>query len=238
MEKQRAIGLDLSLTSADVIEILLEDSSDNNIFNEVLHANKHRPEILQLLYNHPNTPEDVKIQTAELLNLPVVQKSYVPKASGGEVTAEAKFKTPPEMEEKKKESLLVKIQRLPVPKRRLLALRGGREIRSILIKDTNKDVVLSVIENPKITESEIEMIARQRTIPEEALRMIASNREWIKSYSIIHALVTNPKTPPGIAVGLVSNLKTKDLELIEKNRNVSEAVRAAAKRLLQVRKPR
>ncbi len=232
MEEQRAIGLDLSLTSPDVIEILLEDSSDNNIFNEVLHANKHRPEILQLLYNHPNTPEDVKSQTATLLNLPFIQKSYVPKEK------EIQFKTPPEMEEKKKESLLVKIQRLPVPKRRLLAMRGGREIRSILIKDTNKDVVLSVIENPKITESEIEMIARQRTIPEEALRMIANNREWMKSYSIVHALVTNPKTPPGIAVGLVPNLKTKDLELIEKNRNVSEAVRAAAKRLLQVRKPR
>jgi len=238
MEEQRAIGLDLSLTSPDVIEILLEDSSDNNIFNEVLHANKNRPEILQLLYNHPNTPEDVKSQTAELLNLPVVQKSYVPETRGGEVTQEARFKTPPEMEEKKKESLLVKIQRLPVPKRRLLALRGGREIRSILIKDTNKDVVLSVVENPKITESEIEMIARQRTIPEEALRMIANNREWMKNYSIVQALVTNPKTPPGIAVGLVPNLKTKDLELIEKNRNVSEAVRAAAKRLLQVRKPR
>jgi hypothetical protein len=235
MEEQRAIGLDLSLTSPDVIEILLEDSSDNNIFHEILHANKNRPEILQLLYNHPNTPEDVKSQTAKLLNLPVVQKSYVPETRSGEVTQEARFKTP---EEKKKESLLVKIQRLPVPKRRLLALRGGREIRSILIKDTNKDVVLSVIENPKITESEIEMIARQRTIPEEALRMIANNREWMKNYSIVQALVTNPKTPPGIAVGLVPNLKTKDLELIEKNRNVSEAVRAAAKRLLQVRKPR
>ncbi len=236
MEEQRSIGLDLSLTSPDVIEILLEDASDPYTFNEILRANKHRPEILQLLYNHPNTPEDVKSKTAELLNLPVIQKSYVLETR--EATQEAKFKTPPEMEEKKKESLLVKIQRLPVPQRRLLALRGGREIRSILIKDTNKDVVMSVIENPKITESEIEMIARQRTIPEEALRMIANNREWMKNYSIVQALVTNPKTPPGIAVGLVSNLKTKDLELIEKNRNVSEAVRAAAKRVLQIRKPR
>ncbi|MCX7794814.1 MAG: hypothetical protein N2257_10505 [Thermodesulfovibrionales bacterium] len=228
MEEQRAIGLDLSLTSADVIEILLEDASDSYIFSEILQANRERPEILRLLYEHPNTPEEIKSLTEKYLNLPVLQKEN--KISPAPVPAE-------ESEEKRRESLLVKIQRLPVPKRRLLALRGGREIRSILIKDTNKDVVLSVIENPKITESEIEMIARQRSIPEEALRMIASNRDWIKNYSIVQALVSNPKTPPGIAVGLVPNLKTKDLELIERNKNVSEAVRAAAKRLLQVRKP-
>lgn len=231
MEEQRAIGIDLSLTSADVIEILLEDASDSNIFSEILQANKNRPEILKLLYEHPSTPEEIKSAAARYLNLPVLKKEP-------EVVTPAGPVIPEEVEEKKRESLLIKIQRLPVPKRRLLALRGGREIRSILIKDTNKDVVLSVIENPKITESEIEMIARQRSIPEEALRMIANNRDWMKNYSIIQALVTNPKTPPGIAIGLVPNLKTKDLELLEKNRNVSEAVRAAAKRLLQVRKPR
>ncbi len=230
MEEQRAIGLDLSMTSADVIEILIEDASDSNIFNEILHANKQRPEILKLLFEHPDTPEEIKTEAARLLNLPVLQKP-------SEIT-QARPVITEEMEERKRESLLVKIQRLPVPKRRLLAMRGGREIRSILIKDTNKDVVLSVLENPKITESEIEMIARQRSIPEEALRIIANNRDWMKNYSIIQALVTNPKTPPGVAVGFVSALKTKDLELLEKNRNVSEAVRAAAKRLLQVRKPR
>ncbi len=229
MEEQRAIGLDLSLTSPDVIEILFEDASDSNIFLEVFHANKERPEVLKLLYEHPSTPDDVRTAVASVLHLPVLRKETEP-VKRPVVTEE--------VEEKRKESLLIKIQRLPVPKRRLLALRGGREIRSILIKDTNKDVVLSVIENPKITESEIEMIARQRSIPEEVLRMIASNREWMKNYSIVQALVTNPKTPPGIAIGFVPNLKTKDLELLEKNRNVSEAVRAAAKRVLQVRKPR
>lgn len=228
MEQPRAIGIDLSITSSDVIEILLEDASDNNIFYEIFHANKDRKEILQLLYNHPNTPQEIRASVASILSLPVIQKEVL-------------HHTKPhvhETEEQRKESLLVKIQKLPVPKRRLLALRGGRGIRSILIKDTNKDVVLSVMENPKLTESEVEMIARQRSIPEEVLRIIANNREWAKNYSIVQALVTNPKTPPGVAVGFVSNLKTKDLELLEKNRNVSEAVRAAAKKLLQVRKPR
>ncbi len=225
MEEQRLIGLDLSRTSLDVIEILLEDASDDNIFEEIFLSNKQRPEVLRILFEHPSTPENIKAEIRDILNLPLV----IPSAS------------PPHKEipqEVKKESLLVKIQRLPVPQRRLLAMRGGREIRSILIKDTNKDVVLSVLENPKITESEIEMIARMRSIPDEVIRIIANNREWLKNYNIILALVLNPKTPPGISANLVGNLKTRDLELLEKNKNVSEASRAMAKRILQVRKPR
>ncbi len=58
----------------------------------------------------------------------------------------------------------------------------------------------------------------------------------MKNYNIILALVTNPKTPAGIAVGLVSELKTRDLALLEKNKNVSEGVRVTAKRLLRARK--
>ncbi len=225
MEEQRLIGLDLSSTSLDVIEILIEDASDSDIFGEILQSNKQRPEVLRLLFEHPSTPENVKAEIRDILDLPQMVPAVI---SFNE-------KAPQEV---KKESLLVKIQKLSVPKRRLLALRGGREIRSILIKDTNKDVVLSVLENPKITESEIEMIARMRSVPDEALRIIANNREWLKNYNIILALALNPKTPPGISANLVGNLKTRDLELLEKNKNVSEAARATAKRILQMRKPR
>lgn len=129
-----------------------------------------------------------------------------------------------------------KIQKLTVAQRIQLALRGGREIRNILVKDPNKEVSLSVLENAKITETEVEMIAKNRSSLDEALRRVSKNREWMKKYAIILALVTNPKTPPGIAVALVSDIKTKDLAIIEMNRNVAEAVRAAAKKLLKFRK--
>lgn len=58
----------------------------------------------------------------------------------------------------------------------------------------------------------------------------------MKNYSIILALVTNPKTPPGIAIPLLSELKTRDLSILEKNRNVSEGVRGIAKKLSRARK--
>ena len=58
----------------------------------------------------------------------------------------------------------------------------------------------------------------------------------MKNYAIILSLVTNPKTPTPIAVKFVSDLKNRDLSIIEKNKNVAEGVRAMAKKLVRARK--
>jgi len=218
------IGLDLSVASRDVIEVLIEDVAEPAVFDEVARANQGRPEILELLLHHPNTPEEVKNYISGILQLPVKPQE----------------KTVDEHRRKqaRPQNLLQKIQTLSVGERLKLALKGGREIRSILLKDSNKQVMLGVLDNQKITESEIELIAKSRQVPEEALRTISKNREWLKNYSIAFALVTNPKTPPGIAVTLISGLKIKDLLLLDKNKNVPELIRSAAKRVIAARKPK
>ncbi|UCF86808.1 MAG: hypothetical protein JSV71_04810, partial [Nitrospiraceae bacterium] len=55
------------------------------------------------------------------------------------------------------------------------------------------------------------------------------------NYSILHGLVCNPKTPIAIAMSLLPRLRDKDLSLIEKNRNIPEAVRATVKRTLALK---
>lgn len=218
------IGLDFSLASREVIEVLIEDNSDPGIYDEIARANVKRPEILELLRNNSDTPEEVLAFIAGILQLPVRASTDVVKIQ--------------KTREMRTESIQQKIQRLSVSERIHLAMRGGREIRGILVKDPNKEVMLSVLENQKLTESEVESIARSRSVPEEALRKISKNREWMKSYAVIFALVTNPKTPPGISVTMVSHIKTKDLKILEKNKNVAEVVRGAAKKLLRWRVPK
>jgi len=225
-EKELQIGIDLSLASREVIEILLDDFSDPGVFGEVARENVNRPDILALILEHPYASEEAKAIASEKLNLPALQRSEI-----ANVGARAE-----KTKEMRPESLMQKIQKLTVSQRIQLALRGGREIRGILVKDPNKEVSLSVLQNGKITETEVEMMAKNRFTLEEALRRIAKNKEWMKKYAVVFGLVTNPKTPPGIAVGLVNEIKVKDLDLLGKNKNVSEAVRSAAKRLLSVRK--
>jgi hypothetical protein len=218
------LGLDYSVASKEVIEVLIESADDAGIFQEIARTNTNRPEILQLLYEHPDTPDDVRRLILKSLHVPARTDNNV-----------AKMEKPKEV---RVQNILQKIQMLSVSERVQLAMKGSREVRAILIKDTNKEVMLSVLDNQKITDSEIELIARSRSIPDEALRRISKNREWLKCYAVVHALVTNPKTPPGISMGLIGEIRTKDLIILEKNKNVPDAIRGATKRLLHARRPK
>lgn len=222
-QEQKVLGVDLSIASKEMIEALLAEAIEPATYEEILRANIQRPEIIKILIENPDTPENVREEAGKLLQVPV--------KAGGAVT---KTEEAPEAHA---QTMLQKVQNLTVSERRLLAMRGGREVRSILLKDTNKQIILSVLTNPKITESEVEIFAHSRSIPDDALRVITKNRDWMKNYGVLLAVITNPKTPAGIAIPLLSSLKLKDLATIEKNKNVAEALRTGAKKLVQSRKP-
>ena len=116
-----------------------------------------------------------------------------------------------------------------------LAMKGDREARSILIRDSNRVVATAVVHNPRVTDQEVENIAAMRTVADEVLRLIALNRNWARSYPIIHNLVRNPRTPIPTVFNTLPRIRTKDLKNLAQNRNVSEATRRQAQRLSQTR---
>lgn len=219
------IGLDLAAASREVIEVLCDEAAGEDIFLEIARANPHRPEILRFLIEHPSVPESVAKEIATALNLPV---SITTRHASAEAEVERVRQV---------ENLFQKVGRMTVGEKILLAMKGGKEVRSILVKDTSKEVVKKVLENPRITDSEIELLTKSRSVSEEVLRTISKKKEWMKNYTIMSGLVSNPKTPAGIAVPFVKFLTSKDLDLIEKNKNVSQAVRVTAKKLLKARRP-
>lgn len=133
-------------------------------------------------------------------------------------------------------SLIRKLMFMTVKDRVKFALKGDREARGILIRDSNKIVATAVIHNPRISDKEIEKIASMRTVSEEVLRLIGMNRAWARSYLIIHNLARNPRTPMATAVHILPRIQAKDLKALSENRNISEAVRRQAYRLVQTRK--
>ena len=132
-------------------------------------------------------------------------------------------------------SLIRRIMFMNTKDRMKLAMKGDREARGILIRDSNRVVCAAVVKNPRITEPEIENIAGMRTVADEVLRIIALNRSWIRSYVVIHNLARNPRTPIPTAMNILPRIRTKDLQTLAQNRNVSEAVRRHAYRLGQTR---
>jgi len=132
-------------------------------------------------------------------------------------------------------ALIRRIMLMKVKDRVKLAMKGDREARSILIRDSNRVVAQAVIRNPRITDQEVEGIAAMRTVSDEVLRVIAMNRGWARQYPIIHNLARNPRTPLPTALQILTRLYTKDLKGIAQNRNVAEAVRRQAMRIVTTR---
>lgn len=132
-------------------------------------------------------------------------------------------------------SILNTILKMGMKDRVKLAMKGDREARNILIRDPNRIVAAAVVANPRITEQEIEKIAAMRSVPEDILRKIASDRQWARSYVIVHNLARNPRTPIANAMNILSRLQLKDLAALSKNKNISDAIRRQALRLSQAR---
>lgn len=132
-------------------------------------------------------------------------------------------------------SLIRRLMLMNARDRMKLARKGDREARSILIRDSNKMVAAAVINNPRITDQEAENIATMRTVADEVLRLMAMNRNWARSYTIIHNLVRNPRTPIPTVINILPRIRTKDLQNLAQNRNVSDAIRRQSNRLAQAR---
>ncbi len=145
-----------------------------------------------------------------------------------ELVVERPVEAPPPLAK----NLQALIADMKVGERLKLALNGNRDARQILIRDGNRMVQRFVLKNPRVTEEEVIGVAKNRSAERELLEMIGKKKEWLSNYQVRLALVTNPKTPLGLAVRYVPTLFPRDLRQLAKSRNVASAVNGLAKRLI------
>ena len=135
------------------------------------------------------------------------------------------------VEPSKRDNSVQKINRLDVKGRIQLAMKGNKEERSILIRDGTKVVALAVLDAPKISDGEVEKFALQKNVLEAVLRQIPLKRRFMKNYIVVRNLVSNPRTPLDLGLGLMKHLQTQDLKNISANKEVSETVRKLATKM-------
>lgn len=135
--------------------------------------------------------------------------------------------------EEERGSALQKISKLDVKGRIQLAMKGNKEERSILVRDGTKLVALAVLDSPKITDGEVEKFASQRNVQEAVLRAIPMKRRFMKNYVVVRNLVSNPRMPIDLALGLMKNLLVNDLKNLSGNKEVSETVRKLALKMFK-----
>lgn len=143
-----------------------------------------------------------------------------------------------ELEDADDSTLYQKLQTMKVGQKLRLALFGGQEARLLLIRDSNRLVSCAVVKNPKFTVNEAEFAAKSRNVNQDVYRLIARHRDFSQLYAIQIALVKNPRCPADLALGYVPQLNDRDLKLMLKNRNVGEAIRRTAKKIIEAREAR
>jgi hypothetical protein len=136
----------------------------------------------------------------------------------------------------KRKTLFQKLAYMTVVQRITLALKGGREERTLLIRDPNKLVQKCVMQSPRLTDTEVEMYAAMSNLSVEVLRTISLSRVFIKNYTVAKNLVMNPKTPLDVSLHLFPRLNATDLVKLTTNKNVPETLRSMAQKLHRKRK--
>jgi hypothetical protein len=153
-------------------------------------------------------------------------------AANTAVDTTAADETPEAPNDEQGKSALERIAAMSPAQRLARAMRGNREERAILIRDPNKIVAVAVLSSPKITDAEVENIAKMANVSEDVLRIIGNTRAWMKNYAIVSALTKNAKTPVAIALNLLPRLLEKDVKALTTDRNVPDVVRLAARKRL------
>jgi hypothetical protein len=129
-----------------------------------------------------------------------------------------------------RESITQQLATMSFTDRLKAAMKGSREMRAILIRDPNKMIAAAVLSSPKVTQQEVESFARMANVTEDVLRIIGSNRAWMKNYSVASGLVRNPKTPLAMSLNLLGRLNERDVQMVAMDRNVPGALRIAARK--------
>ena len=154
-----------------------------------------------------------------------------------ELEIEAARELPPvgELEPERTKLTEGQIRGLSIPARLKLSRGAPRGLRTILLRDTNPQVAVSVIVNNNLSEQEVEQVAANRSVVEEVLAAIGKRREWVNKYNVTRALVHNPRAPLALTIRLVTKLSVRDLRDIGRDRNIPDALRSTALRLYRIK---
>jgi hypothetical protein len=174
--------------------------------------------------------------------MPVDESDY-PETQSGDNGEDASGDFPEEMIEEfdalqgkiKIESMTAMIARMPVADKIKLALIGNKEARGLLIKESNRVVVKNVLENPRLTDDEIINYAGNKNLSSEVPRIISGKKQFMKSFKVRCALVSNPKTPFPQVMKIMPNLPDHVIKQLARSASVSGMVKANARRILSQR---
>jgi hypothetical protein len=218
--------------------VILDVRTPAPILDRIAQAHCGNEEILRDLVRCPNLDETTLAFIALTASEEIKKFIFLTRGTEvvvGDAATAAAGKADPEGTKKKLNVQQIILKMSPSQKIKL-ALTGAKDARGLLIRESSKIIALSVLDNPRITIGEVEFFCKSTNLSEDVIRKIGANAEWTRKNTIISALVSNPKTPVGISLPFVNRVTDRELGVLERSRNIPEAVRTAARNRLIKRK--
>ena len=189
-------------------------------------------ELIAALLANPGIPPDIADWVKQAAAQPTDAPPPLPTAAtpDDESTEGGKKKDP------ERQTLLQRINSMTPAEKIKTALTGNQEERLVLIRDSNKLVARAVLGSPKLSDAEVEAFAMMRNVTEEVLRLISTNRAFMKRYTVAVALLNNPRTPLDVSLPLINRLNERDLKNLSLNKNVPETLRTLGMKLYKQKK--
>jgi hypothetical protein len=125
----------------------------------------------------------------------------------------------------------------PKIKERERAVAAIGEELAALLHHPSADVLLAVLDNPALDETQVCLLLERKNLPGEILEEVARRKPLLKSYRVKKALAFHPRTPRLVSLRLVRDLYLMDLVQVAILPGVSAELKRNAEDQLLARLP-
>src|SRR5260370_6778813 len=122
------------------------------------------------------------------------------------------------------------------PDRERALVATGEELAGLL-HHAAANVLLALLDNPALDETQLSLLLERKNIPGEILEEVARRKPLLKSYRVKRALALHPRTPRLVSLRLLRDLYLMDLVQVAILPGVSAELKRNAEDQLLARLP-
>ncbi len=121
----------------------------------------------------------------------------------------------------------------PLGVRKAMARKPDFKIIKRIAKDQDHRVIRNLLNNPKLTEYDVTVIASTRPTSPMVIREIFNHHKWITRYPVKKVIVLNPHTPLSIALKLLVFMSAQDLHEVRQGPDLDPIIIREAQRIAE-----
>jgi hypothetical protein len=210
-----ALARNPNLQEHDLLRLLERQDLPERALRELAgHAQALRSYRVKLaLVRHPKTPRLVSLPLMKFLYLfDLVRVSQTPAV-------------PTEVKKVAEETILKKVEALPLGEKITLARQGSGRVAAALLVAQDAELIRAALSNPYLSEGDLLKVLALNDLPAVLLELLSHHEKWSRPYHLRLALIRHPLTPFARVLAFLPDITANDLRDICPDPRMSDQVR-------------